>query len=46
MIEEKLDKILSELDLIKNHLKIVPDRFITITDIDVKIENYEDYAVN
>jgi len=46
MIEEKLDKILSELDLIKNHLKIVPDRFITITDIDDKIENYKEFAIN
>jgi len=46
MTEEKLDKILSDLDSIKNHLKIVPDKFVTITDIDAKIENYEDYAVN
>jgi len=31
---EKLEQILSDLDLIKNHLKIVSDKFVTITDIE------------
>jgi integrase/recombinase XerD len=43
---EKLDKVLSDLDSIKNHLKIVPDQFITITDIEEKIENYQEFAVH
>jgi len=43
---EKLDKILFDLDLIKNHLKIVPDKFITITNIEAKIENYKEFAIN
>ena len=43
---EKLDQILLDLDLIKNHLKIIPDKFVTVTDIEIKIENYEEYAVN
>lgn len=46
MTEEKLDRILSDLDSIKNHLKIVPDKFITVTDIDGKIENYKEFAMN
>lgn len=44
--DEILQKISFDLDSIKNHLKIVPDKFITITNIDRKIENYEEYAVN
>ena len=32
--DEILQKISSDLDSIKNHLKIVPDKFITITDIE------------
>jgi len=44
--DEILQKISFDLDSIKNHLKIVPDKFITIPDIDAKIENYEEYAVN
>ena len=44
--DEKLDQILSDLEQIKNHLKIVPDKFVTVTDIETKIENYEEYAVN
>jgi len=44
--EQKLDQIISDLDLIKNHLKIVPDKFITITDIEGNIENYQEFAEN
>jgi len=41
-----LQKISSDLDSIKNHLKIVPDKFITITDIEGNIENYQEFAIN
>jgi len=44
--DEILQKISFDLDSIKNHLKIVPDKFITITDIDSKIENYKEFAIN
>lgn len=51
--DEKLDHILSDLDILKsndelfkNHLKIIPDRFITITDIEGNIENYKEFALN
>jgi len=44
--DEKLDQILLDLELIKNHLKIMPDKFVTVTDIEGKIENYEVYALN
>jgi len=44
--DEILRKISFDLDSIKSHLKIVPDKFITITDIDAKIENYKEFAVN
>jgi len=44
--DEILQKISSDLDSIKNYLKIVPDRFITITDIEGNIENYQEFAVN
>jgi len=44
--DEILHKISSDLDSIKNHLKIIPDKFITITDIDGKIENYKEFAAN
>lgn len=44
--DEKLNQILSDLELIKSHLKIVPDKFATVTDIETKIENYEEYAVD
>ena len=44
--DEILQKISFDLDSIKNHLKIVPDKFITITDIERKIENYQEFAVN
>jgi len=40
-----LQKISSDLDSIKNHLKIVPDKFITITNIEEKIENYKEFAI-
>ena len=46
MTEEKLDQILADLDSIKNHLKIVPDKFVTITDIETKIQHYEKYAID
>lgn len=41
-----LQKISSDLDSIKNHLKIVPDKFITITDIEENIKNYKEFAEN
>jgi integrase len=39
-----LQKISSDLDSIKNHLKIVPDKFITITNIEENIINYQEFA--
>jgi len=42
--EQKLDEILSDLDLIKNHLKIVPDRDSEIIDLKSSISEYEKYA--
>jgi len=44
--DEILQKISFDLDSIKNHLKIVPNKFITISDIERKIENYKEFAVN
>ncbi|MCH7966091.1 MAG: hypothetical protein IIB02_01530 [Thaumarchaeota archaeon] len=41
-----LQKISLDLDSIKNHLKIVPDKFITITDIKESILNYQEFAIN
>ena len=41
-----LQKISSDLDSIKNHLKIVPDKFITITDIKENITNYQEFTIN
>ena len=41
-----LQKISSDLDSIKNHLKIVPDKFITITAIEENIVNYQEFAIN
>jgi len=41
-----LQKISSDLDSIKNHLKIVPDKFITIVDIEKNIKNYKEFAEN
>jgi hypothetical protein len=43
-IEEKLDEILQDLDLIKNHLKIVPDKDSEITDMKSSISEYERFA--
>ena len=49
--EEKIDKIIEDLDqlkndneLIKKALKIVPDKEITITDFDTNINSYEEFA--
>jgi len=44
IIEEKLDQILQDLDLIKNHLKIVPDKDSKITDMKSSISEYENFA--
>ena len=44
IIEQKLDQILSDLELIKNNLKIIPDRTITITDFNTSILQYEEFA--
>lgn len=48
---KKFDQILSDLkilksndELFKNHLKIVPNKFVTITDIEKNIENYQEFA--
>ena len=46
MIEEKLDQILQDLDLIKNHLKIVPDKEIIINDAKSSVSKYEMFAKN
>jgi len=43
-VEEKLDTIISDLELIKSHFKIVPDRIITITDFKTSIVQYEKFA--
>lgn len=39
-----LQKISSDLDSIKSHLKIIPDKFITITDVEEIIKNYKEFA--
>ncbi len=44
--EQKLDQIIQDLDLIKNHLKIIPDREITIDDRKSSITQYEKFAKN
>jgi len=44
--DEILQKISSDLDSIKNHLKIVPDKFITITDFEDNISRYGEFAVD
>jgi len=41
-----LQKISSDLDSIKNHLKIVPNKFITIADIEEHVVNYQEFAIN
>ena len=50
--EEKLDRIISDLDdikrdneLIKKALKIVPDRDATVTDFETSIRGYEEFAL-
>lgn len=43
-IDEKLDYIISEINLIKNHFKIVPNRDITINDVQSSVINYETFA--
>jgi len=45
-IEHKLDKIIEDLTLIKNHWKIVEDRETNITDFEAKISEYEQFAIN
>ncbi len=42
--DEKLDYIISEINLIKKALKIIPDRFITVNDIENQISNYVIFA--
>ncbi len=44
MIEAKLDLILQELETIKNHLKIVPDKDSEITDMKSSVSEYETFA--
>ena len=43
--DEILQKISSDLDSIKNHLKIIPNKFITITNFENIISRYEKFAV-
>ena len=43
-IDEKLDKIISYLELLIKHEKIVPDRETIITDFDSSINSYEEFA--
>ncbi len=44
MFEEKLNRIISHLELIKKALKIVPDRETIITDFETSIRSYEGFA--
>jgi len=44
VIEEKLDFLISEISQIKKALNIVPDRFITINDIDNSVNHYMKFA--
>jgi len=44
--DEILQKISSDLDSIKNHLKIVPNKFIIIADIEEYVVNYQEFAEN
>lgn len=44
LVEQKLDQILQELQLIKNHLKIVPDKDLEIKDLKSSISEYETFA--
>jgi len=43
--DEILQKISSDLDSIKNHLKIIPNKFITITDFEDYVSRYTEFAV-
>ncbi len=43
-VEQKLDEILSDLDVIKNYLKIVPNKNSKITDMKASISEYEIFA--
>jgi len=43
-IDEKLDFLISEINLIKKHFKIIPDRDITINDIQSSVTDYETFA--
>ncbi len=43
-MEEKLNQVLSDLEQIKHHLKIVPDKDSKITDMKASISEYENFA--
>ncbi len=43
-ISEKLDLLISEINLIKNHFKIVPDREIILKDKKFNVLEYENFA--
>ena len=43
-IDEKLDFIISEINLIKKHFKIIPDRDVTINDAQSSVIDYETFA--
>ena len=45
-IDQKLDQIIEDIELIKNHLKIVPDRDSEITDIQSSINQYKIFAID
>ena len=46
MSEQKLDQIITDLELIKNHLKIVPNRDSEVIDMKSSISEYEMFAKN
>lgn len=43
-IEEKLDFLISEINLIKKALNIIPDKFITVDDVYETVTNYVNFA--
>lgn len=45
IIEEKIDQIIQDMQLIKKHLKIIPDRDITVKDFEDSISKYEEFAI-
>ena len=45
-IDQKLDQIIEDIELIKNHLKIVPDKDSEITDIKSSINQYKIFAID